>query len=94
MPPATIEDFEKIFSSLVRNLIGLGAIIFFLLFLSGGFKYLTSGGDPKAVESGKKTFTSALTGLLLMAGSYIILVIIEKFTGVASGTLTIFDIVR
>ena len=58
-----------------------GGIVLFLMLLSGGFKYLTSGGDPKATEGAQKTLTYAIGGLVMLAGSYIILRIISDFTG-------------
>ena len=56
-------------------------VILFLMLLTGGFKYLTSGGDPKATEGAQKTLTYAIGGLVLLAGSYMILNIIKTFTG-------------
>lgn len=79
--PATLQDLEKVFSSLVASLLALGGIVLFLMLLNGGFKYLTSGGDPKATEGAQKTLTYAIGGLALLAGSYMILYIIKTFTG-------------
>ena len=79
--PATLQDLEKVFSSLVTSLLALGGIVLFLMLLNGGFKYLTSGGDPKATEGAQKTLTYAIGGLVLLAGSYMILYIIKTFTG-------------
>lgn len=79
--PATLQDLEKVFSSLVTSLLALGGIVLFLMLLNGGFKYLTSGGDPKATEGAQKTLTYAIGGLVLLAGSYMILNIIKTFTG-------------
>ena len=66
---------------MVTSLLALGGIVLFLMLLSGGFKYLTSGGDPKATEGAQKTLTYAIGGLVMLAGSYIILRIISDFTG-------------
>ncbi len=79
--PATLQDLEKVFSSLVTSLLALGGIVLFLMLLNGGFKYLTSGGDPKTTEGAQKTLTYAIGGLVLLAGSYMILNIIKTFTG-------------
>ena len=79
--PATLQGLETVFESVVTSLLALGGIVLFLMLLSGGFKYLTSGGDPKAVESAQKTLTYAIGGMVLLAGSYMILRIISDFTG-------------
>ncbi|MDO8341443.1 MAG: pilin [Candidatus Woesebacteria bacterium] len=80
MEPATLSNLEGIFENVVSYLLALGGIVLFILLLSGGFKYLTSGGDPKAVEGAKKTLTTAIGGLVMLAGSYLILRLIADFT--------------
>jgi hypothetical protein len=79
--PAQLSQLEDVFGSLVTSLLALGGIVLFLMLLNGGFKYLTSGGDPKATEGAQKTLTYAIGGLVLLAGSYMILNIIKSFTG-------------
>lgn len=79
---AQIGSIENIFSSIISAagiLFGFG---FFLMIIWGGIKFLTSGGDPKAVASAKATLTWAIIGLAILALSYTILVIITAFTGV------------
>ncbi len=88
--PATLQDLETVFGNLVTTLLALGGIVLFLMLLSGGFKYLTSGGDPKATEAAQKTLTYAIGGMVLLAGSYIILKIIENFTGANVTNFVIF----
>lgn len=79
--PAPLTGLEDIFTNVIRSLIALGGIILLLMLFSGGFKYLTSNGDPKAVEGAKKTLTTAIGGLVMLLGSYLILRIIADFTG-------------
>lgn len=79
---ATIKDLETIFSNVVKSALGLAGIVLFVLLLSGGFRYITSGGDPKALEGAQKTITNAITGLILILVSYLILVLIKTLTGV------------
>jgi hypothetical protein len=79
--PAQLSGLETVFGNVVTSLLALGGIVLFLMLLSSGFKYLTSGGDPKAAEGAQKTFTYAIGGLVMLAGSYIILKIISQFTG-------------
>lgn len=81
MPPAQLSQLEDVFGNVVTSLLALGGIVLFLMLLSGGFKYLTSGGDPKATETAQKTLTYAIGGMVLLAGSYMILRIISDFTG-------------
>ena len=79
---ATIKDLETVFGNVVRAALGLAGIVLFVLLLSGGFKYITSGGDPKAIESAQKTISYAIGGLIVIVLSYLILVLIKTLTGV------------
>lgn len=47
-----------------------------LLLLMGGLKFITSTGDPKALDEAKGTITKAISGLLLIIFSVLILRII------------------
>jgi len=66
----------------VSYALGFAGIVLFILLIVGGFKYITSGGDPKAVEGAKKTLTSAIIGLVLILVSYLVLILISNITGV------------
>lgn len=82
MGPAKISDFGSIFENLVSAILGFAGIVLFVLLLSGGFRYITSGGDPKAVEGAQKTLTYAIGGLIVLLLSYLVLVLIKEITGV------------
>ncbi len=79
---AKISDLGIIFKNVVSAALGFAGIVLFVLLLMGGFKYITSGGDPKATEEAQKTITYAILGLILILASYLILVLISKITGV------------
>lgn len=79
---ATLQGLECAFSNFVSVILSFAAIVLFVMFLIGGFRYLTSGGDPKAIESAKGTLTHAIAGLVILLLAYLILIIIEKITNV------------
>jgi len=80
--PATIEDFETVFSTLVGNLVTLLGFFSLLMVIVGGFKYITAQGDPKAISSARSTITWAIVGLIFIIISWLILLFIGQFTGV------------
>lgn len=86
----TLKGFEGLFSRVLTFILGFAGVALFIMLLVGGFKYLTSGGDPKAVEEAQKTLTYAIGGLILIALSYLILVFIGNFTGVNLTNFVIF----
>ena len=88
--PAPLSDLEVVFGRVISVALGFAGIVLFVLLLVGGFKFITSGGDPKAVEGAKKTITSAVAGLLVIVLAYLILVFIKQITGV---DVTVFKII-
>jgi len=88
--PATISQLQDVFKNAVSAIIALAGIALFIMLLTGGVKYITSGGDPKAVAGAKNTITYAIGGLLLILVSYLILVVIKTITG---ANVTQFNIV-
>lgn len=88
---AQLSDLECIFKNVVGVILGFAGIVFFILLILAGFKFITAGGDPKALESAKKTLTSAIAGLVVILLAYLILVLIKTITGV---DVTVFKIVQ
>jgi glucose uptake protein GlcU len=78
----TISELEKVFANVVRVALSFAGLALFIMLLVGGFKYLTAGEDPKAVEEARKTLTYAIGGLVLVAAAYLILVFIKQITGI------------
>jgi len=79
---ATIQGFECIVQVALNLAVRLAGIAVFVMLIIGGFKYLTSGGEPKAKESAQKTITYAILGLALLLGGWLILRFIGEFTGI------------
>lgn len=80
--PAQLKDLEFIFARILNVAAGFAILAVFIMLVIGGFKYLTSGGDPKATESAKNTLTYAIFGLVALIGIWLILRFVEIFTGV------------
>ena len=80
--PATIQDFQIIVKTILNLAVQFAGIAVFILLLVGGFKYLTSGGEPEKKKSASSTITYAIFGLALLLGSWLILLLIKEITGV------------
>ncbi|MCJ7805267.1 pilin [Patescibacteria group bacterium] len=88
---AKLSDLEGVFGNVVGILLGLAGIALFIMLVVGGFKYITAGGDPKGIESAKKTLTYAIGGIVLIAAGFLILQFIKQFTGVDVTQFRIFQ---
>lgn len=87
---ATIKGLEAVFSNVITIALAMGGVAVFVMFLIGGFKFLTSGGDPKAIEAAKGTLTHAIIGLVVLVLAFTILQFIKYFTGVDVTTFKIY----
>ena len=81
---STLKDLEKVFATVVRSVLALAGVVFFIMLLAGGYKYITSGGDPKKTAEAQGTLTWAVGGLVFIALAYLILRLVAAFTGVNS----------
>lgn len=86
---AGLQEIEDIVRSIVSVVIGLGFVATLVMLVMAGIKYLTSGGEPKAVQAAHQVTTWALLGILFLAVAWLILQLIKAFTGVP---VTVFDI--
>lgn len=79
---ATIQGFECIFYNILQVIVFFAGIAFFFMFITGGFKYLFSGGDSKKVAQASSTLTLAIAGVIGVIASWFILNLISQFTGI------------
>lgn len=86
---ATIQGFECLYKNILQVLIPIAGLVFFAMFISGGFKYLTSSGDSKKAAAASHTLTMAFIGLVGVIISWLILLFIKTITGI---DVTIFKI--
>lgn len=87
--PAGLTEIEQVFKNIISVVVGLAFIATLVVLIWAGFKYLTSGGEPKAVQAAHHTVTWALLGIFFLAIAWLILQLIENFTGIK---VTVFDI--
>ena len=79
---ATIQGFECLFGNVLQVIVYFAGIIFFIMFINGGFQYLFSSKDPKKVAAASSTLTMSIVGLVGIIASWFILRFITNFTGV------------
>ncbi len=80
---------ETLFSNFVQMSAYLFGLAAFVAFLAGAFKYMTSGGDPKATQSAQQTITMSIAGIVLLVAAWLILSFVKEFTGV---NVTVFKL--
>lgn len=76
-----ITCLEPLFERFISLAASLAGVIFFVMLVIGGLRYLFSGGNPKALEAAKGTIMMAFLGLTLLVASYVILTLVSTFAG-------------
>ena len=88
--PAGLTQIEGVFRHVVQISVAGAFIALAVILVIAGIKFLTSGGEPKAIESARNTVTWALLGILFMAIAWLVLQLIAAFTGIQA--LPVFKI--
>lgn len=76
------DQLVELFTRIINLAVEAAFLVLIIMLLYAGFKFLTSGGDPKAISSASATITWALLGILFLAIGWLILLLIRNFTGI------------
>lgn len=68
--PGTIGGIIGNFIDIAFGLAGLVALFYLII---GGYKYITSAGNPETMEMAKATLTNAIIGLVVILVSYLVI---------------------
>ncbi|MGI6278370.1 MAG: pilin [Patescibacteria group bacterium] len=86
---AKIKALEPIIANILGFIIPIVGMLLLLVLIAGGFQYITSGGEAEQAQKAKKTLTYAIFGLLVVLGAWLIIRLLEEFTGLNLTTFTI-----
>ena len=73
-PPQSIHTYlPHLIRYFYTGAVALGGLVAFLAILTGGFRYLTSVGNPGRMADARNQIFSGLIGLAIILGSYVLL---------------------
>lgn len=97
MTPANVENnaagltqIENLFRQFINLSVAAAFVALVVVLVWAGIRFLTSGGDAKAIQSASMTVTWALLGMLFLVVAWLVLQLIATFTGLKG--LETFDI--
>ena len=76
-PEETTTPVTEYFKYIFNFLIWVSGIIALVVLVSSGMNYLTSTGNPEAMNEAKSKIGAALLGILILFGSYLVLITIN-----------------
>ncbi|MFA5188219.1 MAG: pilin [Patescibacteria group bacterium] len=71
-------EISIIIANIIKALLSLVGMIFLILFIYGGFKWMTAGGAPDKIEKAKKLLVNAVIGLAIITAAYTITFFISQ----------------
>ncbi len=87
-------DLPTVIGNVVKFILGFLSVVFVILIIYSGFKWMTAGGDSKKVDEAKSVMKNAIIGLIIVMCSYAIATVIfniintEVLKGGAAGGAT------
>lgn len=81
-PAAGVIQIQDMIQRVITISVGLAFMALTVMLVWSGIKYLTSGGEQKAIAAAHSSVTWALLGMLFLVFAYLLLRLIEEFTGV------------
>jgi len=64
------KDIQAIIATVIKVVLGLLGIIFVVLLIFAGIKYMTSGGDQEKVKAAVNQIKNAVIGLIIIVAAY------------------------
>lgn len=86
---APVSSLGQLVTRLIPYVFSIAGFIAFIYLIVGGYKYLSSSGDEKALMGAKHTITSALVGLIIVFLAYWLVIVVEYVIGVPDKTFTL-----
>ena len=91
--PTNETSLPVLIGTLLSGLLSLVGVIFLVIIVWGGFLWMTARGNDQQVEKAKQLITSAVIGLIIIAGGYaitnfVLTAIITATTGSGEATTT------
>ncbi len=64
------KDLREGVMSIINTLMGFLGIVAIIIFLWGGFRWMTAGGSEEKIDESKKIITAGIIGLIIVFVSY------------------------
>ena len=76
------EAFGNLIGSVLSVSMVVAAILVLLYLIWGAFEWITSGGDKSKVEGARNKITQALIGIIVLASTTALLMVIQNFLNI------------
>ena len=81
-PLPSLDNLGDIFNILLSLAFFVAGVAMFFNLVIGGIQWISSGGDPKALDSARRRLTNAVVGLIIVVAAYAIALILQQVFGI------------
>lgn len=81
-----VSQIQSFIQSVIQVLVTLSGIVSAGFFVWGGFGYITSSGNPEALDRSKKTISNSAIGLAIALGGFVLSNIVTQLATTAFGS--------
>lgn len=75
-----------IISVIIKTVLGFLGIVFLVLTIMAGFRWMTSQGNEEEIKKAKKTLTNSIIGLIIVLTAYTITYSVFKYLPFSGGS--------
>lgn len=80
-----VGQIESFIQGVITAIAGVAGLIATGFFVVGGFRYITSSGNPQSLEKAKRTILFSATGLAITIGAFVLSNIVTGLANNAFG---------
>jgi hypothetical protein len=81
-----VAQIQSFIQSVIQVLVTLAGLTSAGFFVWGGFGYITSSGNPEALDRSKKTILYSAIGLTITLGAFVLTSVVSQLASTAFGT--------
>jgi TRAP-type C4-dicarboxylate transport system permease small subunit len=86
--PADVSKIQTFIQSVIQVLVTLGGLVAAGFFVWGGIGYITSSGNPEALDRAKKTILYSAIGLVIVLGAFVLSNVVTELATSSFGSGT------
>jgi hypothetical protein len=86
--PGSESSFAEWLSRIAGAIMVIAVLMLLIYLLWGGISWITAGGDSSKVQSARDRITQAVLGIIVLAASIAIFMLVQSFLGVEILTFT------
>jgi len=81
--PVGVGNLEGIINIILQVAFGVAGLVAVIYLIIGGYRYITSSGNPEAVEGAKSTIINSIIGLIIILAAVLIINYIFRALNIA-----------